>query len=209
MADTGAQGGQQPPQMPQVKMLAHFVRDLSFENVGVIQGTPATGQPDIQVSVNLDGGHMGDANYRLNMKITAKATANETTRFLVELDYGGVFSIQNAPETHVHPLLFVECPRMLWPFARRVVADVTRDGGYPSLVLDSIDFAQLYRQKIDEMRRQQQASGGEAAAAGAAAAGAPAEGAAGEAGGNGNGDGAAGEADGSAGQGGSGEQKPH
>jgi len=152
-------GGQQAPQMPQVKLLAHFVRDLSFENVGVIKGTPMQGQPDISVAVHLDGSHIGEGNYQLNMKITARATQGEApgenTRFLVELDYGGVFSIGNAPESHIHPILFIECPRLLWPFARRVVADVTRDGGYPSLLLDSVDFAQLYRQKIEEMRRQQ------------------------------------------------------
>lgn len=157
MAEDQPQGAG-APQMPQVKILAHFVRDLSFENVGVIQGTPAQGQPDISVAVHLDGGSIGQGNYQLNMKITARATAAEKTRFLVELDYGGVFAIQNAPESHIHPLLFIECPRLLWPFARRVVADVTRDGGYPSLMLESIDFATLYRQRLEELRRQQQAA---------------------------------------------------
>lgn len=169
MAENGDQGAGKPPspegnaqggnpgqdqelQMPDVQILAQFVRDLSFENVGVIQGTPAHGQPDISVSVNLDAGHMSEDNYRLNMKITAKAVTPEGTRFLVELDYGGVFLIQNAPESHIHPILFIECPRQLWPFARRVVADVTRDGGYPPLMLDNIDFAGLYRQKMAEMQ---------------------------------------------------------
>ncbi|HUF86058.1 MAG TPA: protein-export chaperone SecB [Thermohalobaculum sp.] len=198
MADTQDPGGaapqtpQSPPtpqQMPQVKILAHFVRDLSFENVGVIQGTPIQGQPDIAVQVHLDGSGIGEGNYQLNMKITAKAISGERTRFLVELDYGGVFSIENAAETHIHPLLFIECPRLLWPFARRVVADVTRDGGYPALMLDTIDFATLYRQKIEEMQRQSQAEraagagqgpsqpGGDGAGAGAGAG--PSDGAAG------------------------------
>lgn len=173
MAETGDQGSQgaagaqpaqtpQAAQMPQVKLLAHFVRDLSFENVGVIQGTPTQGQPDISVQVHLDGGNIGEGNYQLHMKINAKASKGETTRFLVELDYGGIFEMRDAPETHVHPLLFIECPRLLWPFARRVVADVTRDGGYPSLMLDTIDFATLYRQKVEEMRRQQRAAAGKA-----------------------------------------------
>lgn len=195
MAETGDQGarnpgaasppganpeGAQQPQMPQVRILAHFVRDLSFENVGVIQGTPAQGQPDISVAVHLDGSHIGEGNYQLNMKITAKATQGENTRFLVELDYGGVFAIQNAPESHIHPILFIECPRLLWPFARRVVADVTRDGGYPSLLLDNIDFVQLYRQKVEQMRQQQAegaAAGGNGESAGPAAGAGEAEGA--------------------------------
>jgi len=164
MADTPDPGGAAPqtPQMPQVKILAHFVRDLSFENVGAMQGTTTQGQPDIGVQVHLDGGHVGEQNYQLNMKITAKATVEDTTRFLVELDYAGVFSIENAAEGHIHPLLFIECPRLLWPFARRVVADVTRDGGYPSLMLESIDFATLYRQKLDQMRRQTETEQGAA-----------------------------------------------
>lgn len=148
----------QPQQMPQVRILAHFVRDLSFENVAVVQGQTVQGQPDIGVQVHLDGGGMPQGNYQLNMKITAKATVEDKTRFLVELDYAGVFSIANAAEGHIHPLLFIECPRLLWPFARRVVADVTRDGGYPSLMLENIDFANLYRQKLDQMRQQNQAT---------------------------------------------------
>ena len=203
MAETGAQGGAQP-QVPQVKILAHYVRDLSFENVGVMQGTPAQGQPDIQIQVHLDGGHMGEGNYQLNLKINAKAVAQEHTRFLVELDYGGVFSIQNAPETHVHPILFIECPRLLWPFARRVVADVTRDGGYPSLMLDNIDFAQLYRQKVEEMRRRQEAEGAEAGAPGESETAGQASGeGGGQGGGQGNGQ------NGAETTGGSEEQKPH
>lgn len=167
----GAQPGAQPQQTPQVKILAHFVRDLSFENVGVVQGTPAQGQPDISVAVHLDGSKMSEDAYQVSMKITAKAVREQATRFLVELDYGGVFSIQNAPETHIHPILFIECPRQLFPFARRVVSDVTRDGGYPPLLLDNIDFAQLYRQKVEEMRRQQ-AEGGQGGEQGGEQAGA-------------------------------------
>ena len=162
--DPGAAGAQTPPQMPTVKMLAHFVRDLSFENVGAMQGTPTQGQPDIGVQVHLEGASVGQNNYQLNMKINAKATVGDKTRFLVELDYAGIFSIENAAEGHIHPLLHIECPRQLWPFARRVVADVTRDGGYPSLVLENIDFATLYRQRIEELRRQSEAREAQGAA---------------------------------------------
>ena len=141
--------------MPQVRLLAHFVRDLSFENVGAIKGTPYQGNPDINVTVNLDGGGIGEKRYQVNMKVDAKAVQGENTRFLVELDYSGIFSIDNVPEEHLHPILFIECPRLLLPFARRVVADETRDGGYPPLMLDNIEFASLYRQRLEEVRRQQ------------------------------------------------------
>jgi len=141
--------------MPQVRMLAHFVRDLSFENVGAIQGTPAGGNPEITVQVNLDGKNFGEDRYQVNMKLNAKAVTGESTRFLVELDYTGIFSITGASEAQKHPLMFIECPRLLLPFARRVVADVTRDGGYPPLMLDNVDFATLYRQKLEELRQQQ------------------------------------------------------
>lgn len=141
--------------MPQVRMLAHFVRDLSFENVGAIQGTPAGGNPEITVQVNLDGKNFGEDRYQVNMKLNAKAVTGESTRFLVELDYTGIFSITGATEAQKHPLMFIECPRLLLPFARRVVADVTRDGGYPPLMLDNVDFAILYRQKLEELRQQQ------------------------------------------------------
>lgn len=141
---------------PQVHMLAHFVRDLSFENVGVIQGTPYQNNPEINVSVNLDGDNIGENRYQVNMKVSAKATHGESTRFLVELDYSGIFAFENVPESHAHPMLFIECPRLLLPFARRVIADVTRDGGYPPLMLDNIEFAGLYRQRMEEFQREQE-----------------------------------------------------
>lgn len=184
MADTqdpAAGAPQSPQQLPQVKMLAHYVRDLSFENVGVMQGTPAQGKPEIGVQVHLDGSPAGEGTYQLNLKITAKSQIGDKTRYLVELDYGGVFSIENAPESHIHPLLYIECPRQLLPFARRVVSDVTRDGGYSPLLLDNIDFATLYRQKLEELRRKSGQGAGQGAGQGGAAA----------AGSNGNGQAAA------------------
>lgn len=150
----GAQGAAATAVHPQVRILAHFVRDLSFENVAAIEGQRQEGQPNINVTVNLDGTHMEADRYQVTMKLNCKAMVGSKTRFLAELDYCGVFSIQNAPETHIHPIMFIECPRQILPFARRVIADVTRDGGYPPLMLDNIDFAALYRQKLDQLRQQ-------------------------------------------------------
>ncbi len=148
--------GDAPEARPQVKILAHFVRDLSFENVGAIEGTPVQDAPEISVQVNLDGKNISEDRYQVNMKFNAKAVNGENTRFTVELDYTGIFSITNAPEAHIHPMMFIECPRLLLPFARRVVADVTRDGGYPPLMLDNVDFATLYRQKLEQLRQEKQ-----------------------------------------------------
>ncbi len=148
--------GAAPGARPQVNILAHFVRDLSFENVGAIEGTAAQGAPEISVQVNLDGQHIGEDRYQVSMKLTAKAVSGEHTRFMVELDYTGIFSITNVAETHIHPMMFIECPRLILPFARRVVADVTRDGGYPPLMLDNVDFATLYRQKLEQLRQEKQ-----------------------------------------------------
>ncbi|HUS52699.1 MAG TPA: protein-export chaperone SecB [Thermohalobaculum sp.] len=154
MTDTEPQDAT-PSTPPVVKILAHFVRDLSFENVGAVEGTPTKGTPEISVQVNLDGQNIGDDRYQVNMKLSAKAISGESTRFLAELDYAGIFSMTNVPEAHIHPMMFIECPRLLLPFARRVMADVTRDGGYPPLMLDHIDFATLYRQKLAQLRDEQ------------------------------------------------------
>lgn len=147
-----------PPQQPALRILAHYIRDLSFENVAAVEGTNASETPEITVNVNLDAGGVGDDRYQISMKINATAKAGGSTRFLVELDYVSVFEIKNVPQEHMHPFLFIECPRQILPYARRVVSDVTRDGGYPPLMLDNVDFAALYRAKLDQLRAQQAAS---------------------------------------------------
>lgn len=156
-ADAAKALGIDPNNMPSAKMVAHFTRDLSFENTGVMEGNTTQGQPQINVNVGMDAGAVGENRYQVNMKITAKAVTGEQTRFLVELDYGGIFAFENVKQEHVHPFLFIECPRLLLPFARRVLADVTRDGGYPPLMLDNVDFATLYRQRVEAARAQQEA----------------------------------------------------
>lgn len=158
-AAPGADGGAAAAgarQTPTMRILAHFVRDLSFENVAAQQGSSQSqGTPAINVTVNLDGGAISDNRYQIGMKVNATAKVEESTRFIVELDYVGVFEIGNVPKEHLHPFLFIECPRQILPYARRVISDVTRDGGYPPLMLDNIDFAALYRQKLEQMRAQQ------------------------------------------------------
>lgn len=159
MSDQSTNGGSRPdagPQNPVVRIVAHYVRDLSFENVAAQDGGQIEGRPEITVQVNLDAAAVAETRYQVAMSINATAKSGESTRFIVELDYVGVFDIENVDPDHVHPFIFVECPRQILPYARRVISDVTRDGGYPPLMLDNVDFAALYRQKVEEM----QANGG-------------------------------------------------
>lgn len=152
--DTQTPNGAAPQPAPQVQMrvLAQFVRDMSFENMVAQKGvTSGDVQPDIQLAVSLDarkrgGEHQYDviSKYR----VTSKNKLNGETLFLLELDYSGVFHVEGVSEEQLHPFLLIECPRLLFPFARRIISDVTRDGGFPPLNIDSVDFLALYRQEI-------------------------------------------------------------
>ena len=139
---------------PQVRMsvLAQFVRDMSFENMVAQKGITGTDvHPDIQVAVSLDARKRPvDNQFEIvtKFKVTSKNKANGDTLFLLELDYGGIFHVEGVPEEQLHPFLLIECPRMLFPFVRRIVSDVTRDGGFPPLNIDTVDFLALYRQEM-------------------------------------------------------------
>ncbi len=139
---------------PQVRMsvLAQFVRDMSFENMVAQKGITGTDvQPDIQVAVSLDARkRQADNQFEIvtKFKVTSKNKANGDTLFLLELDYGGIFHVEGVPEDQLHPFLLIECPRMLFPFVRRIISDVTRDGGFPPLNIDTVDFLALYRQEM-------------------------------------------------------------
>lgn len=142
---------------PQVQMqiLGQYIRDMSFENI--LSQKPVQGQvqPDIQVQVSLDAKkRQAENQYEVatKFKITSKNKEGGEALFLMELEYGGLFRIEGVPDEQLHPFLLIECPRMLFPFVRRIVSDVTRDGGFPPLNLDTIDFMQLYRQNIAQRR---------------------------------------------------------
>lgn len=163
MAENGAAGnteGQQPA--PQVKMniLGQFVRDLSFENVMAQKGASGEVKPDINVQVNLDAKkRAADNQYEVMIKlnIASKAKDGGETLFVLEVEYAGVFHIEGVPEDQMHPFLLIECPRMLFPYLRRIVSDVTRDGGYPPLNLENIDFVQIYRGELARRQSEQAA----------------------------------------------------
>lgn len=139
---------------PQIKMsvLAQFVRDMSFENMVAQKGLTASEvQPDIQVQVSLDARKRSQEHQFdivTKFKVTSKNKVNGDTLFLLEVDYGGIFHVEGVPEDQMHPFLLIECPRLLFPFVRRIISDVTRDGGFPPLNIDTVDFLALYRQEI-------------------------------------------------------------
>jgi preprotein translocase subunit SecB len=144
----------QPQAQPQIKMqvLAQFIRDMSFENAVAQKGlNGGEVQPDIQVAVSLDARKRPqDHQFEVIQKfrVTSKNRTNSETLFLLEVDYGGVFHIEGVPDDQMHPFLLIECPRILFPFIRRIISDVTRDGGFPPLNIDTVDYLALYRQEL-------------------------------------------------------------
>ena len=147
---------------PQIKMnvLNQFVRDLSFENILAQKGASGEVVPAINVQVNLDAQKRNvEHQFEVAIKLNVESTAKDSTEklCLMEIDYVGLFNIEGVPDEQMHPFLLIECPRLLFPFLRRVVSDVTRDGGFPPLNLETIDFVALYRNEIARRQAEQEA----------------------------------------------------
>lgn len=161
MAENGAEpaAAQQAPQVNQ-RIVAQFIRDMSFENVMAQRGVGGDVQPEIAVQVNLDARKRGENQYEvvIKLKITSKNKEGGDNLFLLEIEYAGIFEITGLPDEQMHPYLLIECPRMLFPFLRRIVSDVTRDGGFPPLNLENIDFISLYRNEIARRQAEQAAA---------------------------------------------------
>ena len=153
-------------QQPSFAIKGQYIKDLSFENprapesLVVMPDQP----PRIDLNVNIKVDKVQENVYETMLHVDASAKGQNGTLFLVDLKYAGLFELVGIPEDRLQPILFVDCPFVLYPFARRVVADVTRDGGFPPLTLDNIDFIALYRQQLAQ-RQAQQAEGGETAPA--------------------------------------------
>lgn len=130
--------------MPQAGVLSQYVKDLSFENPNAPAVYQWQGQPQIDVQFNIASSQVADDVYEVILKVEVKAMAADKVAFQVELAYAGLFALRNIPADQLQPFLLAEAPRILFPFARRVLADVVRDGGFPPLMLEPIDFAQLY-----------------------------------------------------------------
>ena len=142
---------------PKMNILAQYVRDLSFENILAQKGVDGELNPEIQVNVNIDAKKRTTENQFdviVKLRVDSKSKNTNNVLFVLELDYGGVFQIENIPDDQLHPYLLIECPRMLFPFLRRIVSDITRDGGFPPLNLENIDFLKLYRQEIERRKQE-------------------------------------------------------
>jgi preprotein translocase subunit SecB len=140
---------------PKMNILAQYVRDLSFENILAQKGIDGELNPEMQVNVNIDAKkRTTDNQFDVIIKLRVDSTSKGTNDilFVLELDYGGVFQIENIPEDQIHPYLLIECPRMIFPFLRRIVSDITRDGGFPPLYLENIDFLKLYKQEMERRK---------------------------------------------------------
>ena len=147
---------QQGPQGPGFRIVAQYVKDLSFENPKAPDSLRVDGKPAIDMGVEMNAQGRPDGLFEVDLRLTIKATTDAMTVFNVELLYGGLFALHGVPEQDIEPLLLIECPRYLFPYARRLISDVTAEGGFPPFLIEPIDFAGIY------MSRQQQIARGPA-----------------------------------------------
>jgi preprotein translocase subunit SecB len=147
----GEQSDAAEQQGPRLAILTQYIKDLSFENPRAPYGLqPSQPRPEIQIQVDVNAQTLAEGQYEVVLQLKVEANAGGSPVFLIELTYGGLFGLANIPEDSLQPLLLIECPRLLFPFARRVVADCTRDGGFPPLMIDSIDFVTLFRRRMQQ-----------------------------------------------------------
>lgn len=132
---------------PAVGLISQYVKDFSFENPNAPAVFQWQGQPQIDVQFNIGANKVGDDVHEVLLKIDVRASSADKVAFQVELEYAGLFGIRNVPDEQLQPFLLAEGPRLIFPFARRVLADAVRDGGFPPLLLEPIDFGALYMQQ--------------------------------------------------------------
>jgi preprotein translocase subunit SecB len=135
--------------MPQIGVLAQYVKDFSFENPNAPRSMAPTGQqPSLNIQVNVDAAPMTGSDYEVTLRLEGKAEAKDMMLFSFELVFAGAFRIQNVPPESLQPIVMIECPRLLFPFAREIIATAVRNGGFAPLLLEPIDFVSLYRQRL-------------------------------------------------------------
>jgi preprotein translocase subunit SecB len=147
-----AQAGQD--RTPQLNVLVQYAKDLSFENPNAPRSLqPQDKQPNIQINVNVNANPMSETDFEVMLKLEGSAGEGADTLFRFELEYGGVFRLLNIPQEQLPLLVMIECPRLLFPFARQIVADAIRSGGFPPLYIDPIDFGALYQQRMEQQQQ--------------------------------------------------------
>jgi preprotein translocase subunit SecB len=146
-------GGPAPNQQPQLNVVAQYIKDFSFENPNAPGSlAPSAEPPQIAIQINVNANPLPNNDIEVSLLLNGKAESAGKTMFNFELEFGGVFRIQNVPQESLGPIVMIECPRLLFPFAREIIATAVRNGGFPPLMLDPVDFVSLYRQKVNELQ---------------------------------------------------------
>jgi preprotein translocase subunit SecB len=134
---------------PQLNVLGQYIKDFSFENPNAPRSlAPSEAQPAINIAINVGVQQLGQNEYEVSLKLEGKAENTGTVLFAFDLTFAGMFRLQNVPPEHLQPLLLIECPRLLFPFAREMIATAVRNGGFAPLLLDPVDFVALYQQRM-------------------------------------------------------------
>jgi preprotein translocase subunit SecB len=155
MATNGGEQPQAQQSPPQLNVLAQYIKDFSFENPNAPRSlAPGETPPAINIQINVGVGQLAPTDYEVSLKLEGKAEGAGTILFVFDLTFAGVFRIQNVPPESVHPVVMIECPRLLFPFAREIIASSVRAGGFPPLLLDPVDFVALYQQRMAQMQQQ-------------------------------------------------------
>jgi preprotein translocase subunit SecB len=160
MATNGGDQPQAQQNPPQLNVLAQYIKDFSFENPNAPRALLGSGdaQPAINIQINVGVGQLAPTDYEVSLKLEGKAERAGSVLFAFDLTFAGVFRIQNVSQESIHPVVMIECPRLLFPFAREIVATSVRNGGFPPLLLDPVDFVALYQQRIAQLQQEQAAA---------------------------------------------------
>jgi preprotein translocase subunit SecB len=146
----GTNGGPGDAKTPSLNVLGQYVKDFSFENPNAPKSLmPPAQPPAINIQINVNAKPLSQTDFEVELVIEGKAEQDKSVLFRFELVYAGIFRVQNVPQENVHPLVLIECPRLLFPFARQIISGAVRNGGFPPLLIDPVDFAALYRQRVE------------------------------------------------------------
>jgi preprotein translocase subunit SecB len=148
-------GGPAEAPAPQLSVLAQYVKDFSFENPNAPQSLMPGQQPQIGIQINVDARPLADSDVEVSLRLEGKAEHQGNIMFAFELTFAGVFRVQNVPQESLNEIVLIECPRLLFPFAREIIANAVRNGGFPPLLLDPFDFVALYRQRMEQSQAAQ------------------------------------------------------
>ena len=159
---------------PMMIVNAQYVKDLSFENPNAPQSlSQQGGEPNVQIAIDVNADQIADKSFEVSLTLRAEGTSGTDALFIVEIVYAGIFTLGEIPDEYIPPMLYIEAPRQLFPFARAIIADAVRDGGFPPLLVQPIDFMSMYQQRVAQV--QAESGEGEAPAAGGEAGGNGAE----------------------------------